>query len=374
MRSESISLKDAQRLIFSSQKLSGEKLDPIQIIEHLGYVQIDAISVVERAHHHVIWTRNHAYRAEMLDSLVNSRKIFEYWSHAASYIPMKDYRYSLPIKNSFKNKSDSWCPRDAKLMAAIKKRIKNEGPLLSKDFKNTKTKNSTGWWDWKPAKMALERLFLEGHLEITRRDGFQKVYDLPENVIPGSIDTSTPTPKEFTRFLIQRTLRNYGLAVAEEIAYLGTAAVKADIIRVLEEMLEAGEIIKMSVEGLNKPYYMFPSALENLPRIKSEIVIMSPFDSLVIQRKRLLAFFNFNYQIECYVPVKKRKYGYFCLPVFMGALPIARIDCKADRKNQNLNINSIHHEKNTNRKFPKDKLESKLRLFAKFNQCKSICR
>jgi len=374
MQTESISLKDAQRLIFASQKLIGAKQDPIQIIEHLGYIQIDAISVIERAHHHVIWTRCHMYNPGKLGSLISSRQIFEYWSHAASYLPMKDYRYSLPIKKYFKNKTSSWYPRDTKLMAAIKKRIRNEGPLRSKDFKTANSKKNTGWWDWKPAKMALERLFLEGQLEITRRDGFHKVYDLPGNVIPSSTDTSNPSTKEYTRFLIQRALRSYGLAVAEEISYLKPAAVKSEIIKALAEMLEAGEIIQITVEDVNKPYFMLPNALESLPKINSKVFIMSPFDNLVIQRKRLLTFFNFDYQIECYVPVKKRKYGYFCLPIFIGTLAVARIDCKADRKTQKLHINSIHYEKNTDRQFVKAKLESKLKLFAKFNQCKSVSR
>ncbi|MCJ8346368.1 winged helix DNA-binding domain-containing protein, partial [bacterium] len=227
MKKESISLKEAQALILSSQKLVGPILSPLEIIEHLGYVQIDTISVIERAHHHVFWTRNQRYRPTDLDELVKSRKVFEYWSHAASYLPMNEYRFSLPMneyrfslpmKKAFQNSGSSWFPRDIKLMSAVLKRIQDEGALRSKDFQNIK-KGNTGWWDWKPAKKALERLFLEGSLEITRRDGFQKVYDLPERVIPSSINTTLPSDTEYIQFLIERTLRHHGLANINEMAY-----------------------------------------------------------------------------------------------------------------------------------------------------------
>ena len=159
-------------------------------------MQIDTISVIERAHHHVFWTRCPKYKPSDLDSLLSSRKVFEYWSHAASYLPMKDYRYSLPLKKKFAKRKSSWFPRDPQLMRLVLKRIEKEGPLRSKDFKNSQQSKRSGWWEWKPTKKALERLFLEGKLEITRREGFQKVYDLPERVIPSSTDTSFPTKKE----------------------------------------------------------------------------------------------------------------------------------------------------------------------------------
>lgn len=137
-----ISLKEARQLILASQRLTGPALKPIQIIEHLGYVQIDTISVIERAHHHTFWVRNPKYKPTDLDELVSSRKVFEYWSHAASFLPMKDYRYTLPMKINFRK--NGWLPKDIKLMDYILRRIRSEGPLRSKDFKNTKKMKQVG--------------------------------------------------------------------------------------------------------------------------------------------------------------------------------------------------------------------------------------
>lgn len=371
MKTIELPLKSAQRLMVASQKLTGPALDPVQIIEHLGYVQIDTISVVERAHHHVFWSRNPKYSPTDLDNLIESRDAFEYWSHAASYLPMKDYRYSLPLKKEFQKRETSWYPKDLKTMKQVLTRIRKEGPLRSKDFEMTK-KGKSGWWDWKPAKKALERLFLEGKLEITRREGFQKVYDLPENVIPGSVDTTQPSETEYARFLIQRTLQHHGLATVNEIAYMRKAQTKKTVLTTLNEMVAAGEISQVSIEGVDEPYFALQKTLENIPRVSPKIHILSPFDNLIIQRNKLITFFDFDYKIECYVPAPKRKYGYFSLPVLQGSRFVARIDCKADRTNQRLMIQSIHFEKNVDQSLLQNKMESKLLAFARFNGCNAL--
>ena len=363
-----ISPEQARKLILSSQKLTCGSLNPQEIIEHLGYVQIDTISVVERAHHHVFWSRCPLYKPSDLDDLVKSRMVFEYWSHAASYLPMSEYRYTLPMKRDFKTRKNSWFPRDEKVMSSVLKRIKSEGPLRSKDFKAAK-KGNTGWWDWKPAKYALERLFMEGELEITRREGFQKVYDLPERVIPSTINTSMPSEDEYTDFLINRILRHHGLASVDEIGYLKKKDQKIKIKNRLKQLIEDEKIIQVSIKGLEKNYYALISTFEVEPRTNSNIHILSPFDNMVIQRKKLFSFFNYNYQIECYVPACKRKYGYFSLPIFNGHQAIARIDCKADRKNNQLLINSLHYEKGVTIDRIKEKIETKLKKFAHFNGC-----
>lgn len=370
---ESLSVKEAQRLVLSSQKLLGPTPSPLEIIEHLGYVQIDTISVVERAHHHVFWTRNPKYKPSTLDQLVKDRKVFEYWSHAASYLPMQDYRYTLPMKRAFqKRESTSWHPRDPKLMSSVLKRIKTEGPLRSKDFE-AKNQKSTGWWDWKPAKKALERLFMEGKLEITERQGFQKVYDIPERVIPSHIDTSMPTDNEYYRFVVQRALRHHGLATANEIGYLMRKDAKKKLSQVIQSMIADGEITTVQVEKLENTYFTLPKALDDLPKMSSSKVhIFSPFDNLVIQRQKLKDLFDYEYQIECYVPAPKRQYGYFCLPIFKGPRPIGRIDCKADRKNKNLIVQSLHFEDGVDEKSIKTSLTPKLKSFAQFNGCNTI--
>ena len=366
-----LSLAEAKRLILASQLMTGPARKPLQILEHLGYVQIDSISVIERAHHHVFWSRNQKYQPTDLTQLIETRQAFEYWSHAASYLPMKDYKYSLPMKEAFRNRETSWFPKDPRMMKNVMARIRKEGPLRSKDFEKAKHGN-TGWWDWKPAKKALERLFLEGHLEVTRREGFQKVYDIPENVIPSSVDTVRPSDAEYSRFLIHRTLRHHGFATAKEISYLLSAPTKTSVLAALKEMEFDNEITKVSVEGIEQPYYALPTALEVIPRAGTKIHILSPFDNLIIQRKKLATLFSYDYQIECYVPASKRKYGYFCLPLLQGTRFVARIDCKADRKNKLLLVKAIHFEEQVDRETLKKLLKFKSSAFAKFNGCDSV--
>ncbi|WP_417395358.1 winged helix-turn-helix domain-containing protein [Gimesia chilikensis] len=371
MKTITLPLKSAQRLMVASQKLTGPALDPVEIIEHLGYVQIDTISVVERAHHHVFWSRNQKYSPVNLYQLIESRDAFEYWSHAASYLPMKDYRYSLPLKREFQKRETSWYPKDLKMMKQVLTRIRKEGPLRSKDFEMTK-QGKSGWWDWKPAKKALERLFLEGKLEITRREGFQKVYDLPENVIPGTVDTTLPSETDFARYLIQRTLQHHGLATVSEIAYMRKSRTKTSVLTTLDQMVADDEVSQVAVEGVEQTYYALRQSLESIPRVSQKIHILSPFDNLVIQRNKLITLFDFDYKIECYVPATKRKYGYFSLPVLQGSRFVARIDCKADRTNQRLMIHSIHYEKKVDQILLQKKMESKLSAFAKFNGCNVV--
>ena len=135
-------------------------------IARLGYVQIDTISVVERAHHHVLWTRVKNYKPEYLDTAVKEKKVFEYWFHAAAYLPINDYRFALPRMNAIKSGEKHWFDNiDKKLLRSVYRRIQAEGPLRARDFADTKSTN-TGWWDWKPAKQAIEQLFMQGDLMI----------------------------------------------------------------------------------------------------------------------------------------------------------------------------------------------------------------
>ncbi|HJW30854.1 MAG TPA: crosslink repair DNA glycosylase YcaQ family protein, partial [Saprospiraceae bacterium] len=189
-----ISKQEARRIILAAQGL--DKMNPfgsgpksvVKAVEHLGYVQIDTISVVERAHHHVLWNRIPAYQASWLDQAQKkSRAVFEYWAHAAAYLPMKDFRFSLPVMHAFKSKKDRWPKSQRTEMKKVLDRIKAEGPLMSRDFESTHKGGS--WWDWKPAKWALQRLFLEGALMVSHREGFQRIYDLPDRIIPEGIDT-----------------------------------------------------------------------------------------------------------------------------------------------------------------------------------------
>ncbi|RLE05068.1 MAG: hypothetical protein DRJ13_02680, partial [Bacteroidetes bacterium] len=303
---ESISIQQARKLVLLSQRIppakqSGRALSvTLSAIEHLGYIQIDTISAIQRAHHHTLWNRNPRYLISQLDELMVNRRIFEYWSHAAAYLPMQDFRYSLPRKQAISNGNENhWYERDKQLMESVLRRIADEGPLMAKDFEHNGEKR--GEWSSKPAKRALENLFMQGELMVPYRHNFHKVYDLTEQVLPDDTDTSLPNPQEYVRFLITRYLRANGLGMASEISYLlkNTRALVSDT---LQEMVSNGELILIKVNGNN--YYVLPKSFEllNIPLSRNKLKILSPFDNLLIQRKRMQALFDFDYQLECYVP------------------------------------------------------------------------
>ena len=348
MHPGTLSPQQARKLVLHCQRLppSGGKGTALSAtlaaLEHLGYIQIDTISVIERAHHHTLWNRNPRYKQAHLEQLVEDKSIFEYWAHAAAYLPMRDYRYSLPRKHAIKTGAqDHWFPRDEKLNRYVLDRLRAEGPLMAKDFEHTEKK--IGEWSVKPAKQALENLYMEGDLMISGRKNFHKVYDLTERVLPGDIDDSMPSEEEHARFLIQRFLEANGLARANEIIYL-RKNIKPVVLRSLQQMLHDGELIEIKVG--DDSWYVLPESLELLskPLARSKLRILSPFDNLVIQRQRMSDLFGFDYQIECYVPAAKRKFGYFCLPILWDGRLVARMDCKADRKTRELRILSLHKE------------------------------
>ena len=342
---DSLSLPQARKIILHSQQLppkqtkQASKAVTLSAIEQLGYIQIDTISVIQRAHHHTLWNRNARYQPSDLDALLDQKQVFEYWSHAAAYLPMRDYRYSLYRKNGFKSgQLKHWYRKDQPLMDKVLKRIQQEGPLMAKDFEGERA--NKGGWGGKPAKQALETLFMQGDLMVPKRVNFHKVYDLTERVIPSDIDVSVPSEVEYARYLIVRYLEANGVGLAAEMSYL-LKNIKPQLIDVLKEMLEQGELMKVAIG--QQHYYILPHSLELLkrPLSRSKLKILSPFDNLLIQRKRMSALFNFDYLIECYVPEAKRQYGYFSLPILWQGELVARMDCKVDRKQGCLHINNL---------------------------------
>lgn len=381
MKTETISRSDARKLALGAQGLLAPKPfgdgseGALRAIEHLGYVQIDTISVVERAHHHVIWSRVPDYRPPVLHELqTGDRQVFEYWSHAAAYLPLRDYRFALPRMQAIASGQRHWFRKNNKLMSEVIERIREEGPLQAKDFEAPPGPQRRVWFDWKPAKRALEQLFMEGKLMIRERRGFQKVYDLPERVLPAGVDLSVPERGEMARYLIGNALRSHGIATAAEMRYLRKGW-NRDIQRALEELREEGKILPVQVEGVRKEtYFAEPERLAAIPAVSEKKVhILSPFDNFVIQRKRLKALFDFDYQIECYVPEAKRKFGYFCLPVLWGDEMIGRLDAKADRARRVLAVQSLHLEKKSKRTADFEPAFRKtLDEFAAFNGCEKI--
>lgn len=374
---ESLSIHEARKLVLLAQRVppvkqSGSALAAtLSAIEHLGYIQIDTISAIQRAHHHTLWNRNPRYKNSHLDELMADKQVFEYWSHAAAYLPMRDYRYTLPRKQAIANGEQShWYARDERLMKFVLDRIESEGPLMAKDFEHQG--ENSGEWRSKPAKRALEYLFHQGELMILNRVNFHKVYELTDRVLPKGIDTSVPSKEEYARFLITRYLQANGLGQASEMAYL-LKNTKALVANTLHEMESSHELMQINVGGNN--YYAFPNSLELLgkPLARGKLKILSPFDNLLIQRKRMQALFSFHYLIECYVPEPKRKYGYFSLPILWSGKLVARMDCKAERHTSVLHIYHLALEPTLVKTGAFAlALCKELALFMQFNNCNSI--
>jgi hypothetical protein len=389
-RPATLSAAEARRLVLRAQGLDRPAPfvadTPIEAtfraIERLGYVQIDTISVVERAHHHVLWSRVPEYQPALLDALHSpaAPRIFEYWSHAASYLPLSSYRFCLPRMHAYASGRRGWFGRpDKKARALVMDRIRAEGPLQARDFDAPKKHKGGSWFEWKPAKAALEQLFTEGALMVRERRGFQKVFDLTERVLPSWVETTLPTPDEHARHLIGETLRASGLATAAEFHYLRREPGKTVVERALAALEEAGAVVRLRVQGAKEECYALPETLTGLaesgPQPGPEHVrILSPFDHLVIQRKRLQRLFGFDYQIECYVPEPKRKHGYFVLPVLWGDRLAARVDCKAERGRGVLVVKSLHVERPNERKALLAALGPALEGFAAFNGCGAVER
>ncbi len=335
-----------------------------EIVDRIGYVQIDTISVVERAHHHILATRIPRYQTEWLERA----PVFEYWAHAAAYLPWRDFRYTLPRKERIKANGHDWFRADKAEAERVLERIRSEGPLMARHFETSR--RPAGWWDWKPAKRALEYLFMAGDLMVVRQ-GFQKVFDLTERVLPAGTDTRTPTPHEHAAWYVDRALDAWGLAARDEMAYLRKEHV-AHIDAVLRQREEEGSLVRVTVEGIAKTaYWVRPADLERIDAGKAPdrtLRIVSPFDPFLIHRKRMRRLFGFDFAIECYLPAAKRTFGYFALPLFQGTSFVGLLDAKADRSAGRLIVHNLRYDGPAKRRAPFDRsLNKALDAFARFN-------
>lgn len=380
MKKEKISIEDARYLALHNQLLldnntGNSKKDLLNVIRQLGYVQIDTISIVERAHKHILWTRFPAYKNEMLDELIDKdKKVFEFWDHAAAYMPMEHFRFTNKRKELYAERHKNWAAKNKKLLNYIIDRIKIEGPLLSRDFDEPGKRGA--WWDWKPAKDGLEFLFHTGKLVLRSRKNFQKVYDLPERFLPGNIDTSHPTDEEHSKHLVMKSIKANGFASEKEITYLryhNRHATK----KVLTELIEGKKIIPIGIQkDENEIYYTTSKILKqlNTKKVNNNIHILSPFDNLIIQRKRLKSLFGFDFVIEFYLPAPKRKFGYYCMPVLYNDKFICKIDAKAERKTGTFKVINIFTEGNSNKlsKQTGKLVTAKLEKLAEFSGCTKL--
>lgn len=345
----------------------------LQAIEHLGYVQIDTISVVERAHHHILWSRVPDYELSHLNSLVGARQIFEYWYHAASYLPMKDYRYALPAMMSVRNGESRYFNRgDQHLMNEILARVRAEGKIRLRDIDKNNKKSLGNWWNTGPGRRAFEQLYMQGDLMVCERNGMEKVFDLTERCLPENIDLSMPTLYEYAQYLFNNTLRAHGAFTWKQLVHLKKNDLKETMRVVLKEQIDTGVVSAIKLEN-GQTLYVDVAAIEQKVSTDFGLKILSPFDNSLIHRDRLASLFEFDYRIECYVPAAKRVYGYFCLPILYQDELVGRVDCKAHRSIKELEVISLHLEKTVkNKELFFFELEQELKSFAAFNQCSTI--
>jgi uncharacterized protein YcaQ len=326
---------EARKLAFS--RLASRRRDSVaEAVKQTGYLQIDTISVIARAHHQVLWSLMPNYQEILLDQAERKpdKKIIEYWAHAASYLPVDDFRFCLPRMEKVRNQGFNWFPKDKKHCSLALEIIASEGEKRISDFEHP-PKKSGEWWEWKPMKIALEHLYHSGELLISRREGFQKVYDLPERVLPGFVDIQTPGEDEFADYLIDMTDRNLGIFRARDVGRGWNPRPKT-IGQRLEERAENGEFQTIRIKDKKDTY--FTSIDLSLSKKDSNCYILSPFDPFTINRDWLEDIFGYSYRLECYVPEAKRIYGYFTQLIFHKSRFLGLCDLKAERKDGSLDL------------------------------------
>jgi len=308
-------------------------------VAHLGYVQIDTINVIERCHHHILFSRIPDYsRADLRQAQSVDKSVFEYWTHALSYVPSQDLRFFIPLMRLHRRERDRWfasvTAKDIrKVMGLVRK-----GPLTIRDIDDdVLTEKEHLWASRKPSKRALQFAFYTGALTISERNGMLKTYELIGRHFGWDRPPKAATGSEVAAYLLDRGLRSQGVVSLDSICHLDAPS-KPGVRRVIESRVRRGELVPVALEGAPKQeHWTSPAALEEKSGIAPDLVhILSPFDPLVIQRKRTHLVFGYEHRFEAYVPKDKRRFGYFALPVLVGDDIVAAIDLKTDRQNKKL--------------------------------------
>ncbi|WP_153769489.1 crosslink repair DNA glycosylase YcaQ family protein [Labrenzia sp. CE80] len=344
--------------LLQTPKGPGKGADLLEVIEDLGFVQLDSINTVARAHHMILAARRPAYREKFLKALYEKDgHLFEHWTHDASVIPIRFYpHWKLKFARDAEKLKSRWrnWRRDGfeEKFDAVLKRIEAHGPVTSGDVGEDEERKSGGWWDWHPSKTALEYLWRSGQLAVCRRDGFQKVYDLSDRVIPRPQLAALPAPQETISWACREALTRLGFATSGEIAAFFDIVTPLEAKSWCAQELAAGRIIEVLIgcgEGhAPRRSFVFPDVLDEacaLEAATSRLRILSPFDPMLRDRKRAERLFDFHYRIEVFVPEPKRKYGYYVFPVLEGERLVGRIDMKAFRAEDRLQVTAFWPER-----------------------------
>ncbi len=356
--------------------------DLAALIRRIGFVQVDSINTVERAHHMILFSRRQSYQPKTLKRLLEQdRALWEHWTHDASILPIETFPY---WKHRF--------ARDANRLHAnwrrwfregyeaqfdtILQRIADHGPLTSSDVGEGEARGKGGWWDWHPSKTALEWLWRTGQLAITRREGFQKVYDLTERVIPAELRTAEPDLPAKVDWACNRALDQLGFASPSEVQAYWNALPKEAIGPWIKTALARGEVVEALLEGADgstRKVLTRPQSLHDMPEVAARLRILSPFDPALRDRARAEHLFGFFYRIEVFVPEPKRRWGYYVFPVLDGDRLVGRLDAKAHRAEGVLRVKAFWPEAGVRlTKARLAKLEGELHRLARFAACDRV--
>jgi uncharacterized protein len=374
---ESLSANEARRVALAAQGFDTDRpAQPVRgaavvrTIRALGLVQIDSVNVLVRSHYLPAFSRLGLYDPARLDEagIGRRRRLFEYWGHEASLIPVEHQPLLRWRMRRAREGTGMWGrvtqfgreQRD--FCEQVLREITAQGPLGVSDLKAKGEGRKGGWWGWSHGKVALEWLFWTGQITTHSRRQFERVYDLPERVLPAAVlSRPTPAEEESQRELMCIASRALGVATERDLRdyfRLPTAAAKVRV----AELVSAGLLRPVTVEGWRAPAYVTPEL--RIPRRVEARALLSPFDSLVWERARMQRLFDFHYRIEIYTPAHKRKHGYYVLPFLLGDRLVARVDLKADRQNSTLRVISTHLEPSANPPTVKAALQQELRLMA----------
>ncbi len=349
----------------------------------LGAIQIDSVNVLARAHYLPTFSRYGPYPASALDDLVHGRReLFEYWAHAACFVPVDLYPL---LRWRMDNQVATWSGASRKQKAfdeAVYREIAERGPISASEI-SISGRSTGSWWGWSKGKTAAELLFYQGRLAVAGRRNFERLYDIPERVFPKSILSAKRIEvDEAKKHLLVRAARAMGVGTARDLArYFQIDAwwdrrstdgrrTPANTGQLFDELVEDGRLERVQVERWTVPGYMVPGA--SVPRSVDATAIVSPFDPLLWERKWTNAVFDFAYQIEIYVPAHKRIHGYYVLPFVMGDCFAARVDLKADRKSSTLVVHAAYLEPGVNPRLVAPALAGELRSMAQWLSLESF--
>lgn len=328
-----------RHLLLGSRSGAGKGDDLQSVIDHLGFVQVDSVNTLARAHDLILWSRRQQYRAPNLPALMKTRGAFEHWTHDASVISMQHFamwRHKFAKDKDFMDRRWGAWRRDGfrEQLDGVLKQITDEGRCTSMDVGKDEVKGEGGWWDWHPSKTALEYLWRSGDLSVCHRAGFRKVYDLTERVItPEHLNVHVPEP-DMIDWACASALSRLGFATSGEIAAFYDIISPAQAKTWCTAALKSQAIIEADIEsadGTLRTSFLFPDTLDQTPpEPNARVRLLSPFDPALRDRKRAERLFGFHYRIEIFVPAPKRKYGYYVFPVMQGDRLIGRIDTKRD--------------------------------------------